>query len=170
MGKAGYDWVAVDLEHGSVDVSQLPDLFRAIELGDSLPLARVANGSPKEIKQALDAGAGGVIVPMIESAEQLGLISNFCRWPPSGTRGVGFSRANLFGANFNAYKEESQSPLLIAQIEHVNAINNLDEILSVSGLDAIMVGPYDLSASMNIAGQFEHSKFKDVLKKILNLG
>tara|TARA_X000000950_G_scaffold229307_1_gene277124 strand:- start:26683 stop:27450 length:768 start_codon:yes stop_codon:yes gene_type:complete len=170
LGKAGYDWVAVDLEHGSIDVSQLPDLFRAIELGESLPLARVADGNSKEIKQALDAGAGGVIVPMIESAEQLALISDFCRWPPSGTRGVGFSRANLFGSNFNAYKEESQSPLLIAQIEHVNAINNLDEILSVPGLDAIMVGPYDLSASMNIAGQFEHSNFKDILKKILSLG
>ena len=78
LGKAGYDWVAVDLEHGSVDVSQLPDLFRAIELGESLPLARVANGNGKEIKQALDAGAGGVIVPMIESAEQLVLISDFC--------------------------------------------------------------------------------------------
>ena len=91
-------------------------------------MARVASGSPKDIKQALDAGAGGVIVPMIDSAEQLSSISNFSRWPPSGTRGVGFSRANLFGTNFNAYKEESQSPLLIAQIEHINAINNLAEI------------------------------------------
>ncbi|SVD49475.1 uncharacterized protein METZ01_LOCUS402329, partial [marine metagenome] len=71
MGQAGYDWVAVDMEHGSVSVDHLPDLFRAIELGGTLPLARIANPKSKDCKQALDAGAGGIIAPMIESADQL---------------------------------------------------------------------------------------------------
>ena len=97
MGQAGYDWVAVDMEHGTISVHQLPDLFRALELGDTLPLVRLAHGNPKDCKQALDAGAGGVIVPMVESASQLITVRDACRWPPSGTRGVGFSRANLFG-------------------------------------------------------------------------
>jgi 2-dehydro-3-deoxyglucarate aldolase len=168
LGQAGYDWVTVDMEHGSISVDQLPDLFRAIELGETLPLARIAESKTKDCKQALDAGAGGIIAPMIESAEQLTMVRNACCWPPVGNRGVGFSRANLFGKNFESYKEEAQSPLLIAQIEHINAVNNLDEILQVNGLDAIIVGPYDLSASMGITGGFDSQKFTDVMDSIIN--
>jgi 2-dehydro-3-deoxyglucarate aldolase len=167
LGNAGYDWVTIDLEHGSVGLNQLPNLFRAIELGGSLPLARIAESKPKDCKQALDSGAGGIIAPMIENAEQLKMIEQACCWPPSGKRGVGFSRANLFGKHFDEYKEEAQSPLLIAQIEHVNAVKNLDEILKVKRLDAIMVGPYDLSASMNITGDFENKDFTSIMSKIL---
>ena len=168
LGQAGYDWVAVDIEHGSIGVDQLPDLFRAIELGDTLPMARIAESKTKDCKQALDAGAGGIIAPMVENAEQLKMVRNACNWPPTGTRGVGFSRANLFGKNFDSYSEEAQSPLLIAQIEHINAVNNLDEILQVNGLDAIIVGPYDLSASMGITGKFDIREFIEVMESILN--
>ena len=111
LGQAGYDWVAVDMEHGSVNVNQLPDLFRAIDLGDTLPLARIAESKSKDCKQALDAGAGGVIVPMIESVEQLEIVLEACCWPPTGKRGVGFSRANFFRKNFTQYVEEAQMPL-----------------------------------------------------------
>jgi 2-dehydro-3-deoxyglucarate aldolase len=166
MGQAGYDWIAVDLEHGSVSVDQLPDLFRALELGGTLPLARVAQGATKDVKQALDAGAGGVIAPMIESAAQLIAIRDACRWPPAGRRGVGFSRANLFGKRFDSYREEAQAPLLVAMIEHVKAIDSLQQIVSVEGLDALMIGPYDLSASMGCAGQFDHPQFKAALLQI----
>ena len=168
LGQAGYDWVAVDMEHGSICIDQLPNLFRAIELGGTLPLARIAESKPKDCKQALDAGAGGIIAPMIETANQLELIRDACCWPPTGNRGVGFSRANLFGKNFESYSEEAQSPLLIAQIEHINAVNNLEEILQVDGLDAIIVGPYDLSASMKITGEFDSQEFTDVMDTILN--
>ena len=168
LGHAGYDWIAVDMEHGSIDVNQLPEFFRAIELGNTLPLVRIAESKPKDCKQALDAGAGGIIAPMIESAKQLNLIKNSCCWPPAGNRGVGYSRANLFGKKFDSYNQEAQSPLLIAQIEHINAVKNLDEILQVDGLDAIIVGPYDLSASMGITGEFDSQEFIDVMTKILD--
>lgn len=169
LGNADYDWVAVDMEHGSIGVDQLPDLFRAIELGGTLPLARIAESKPTDCKQALDAGAGGIIAPMIESADQLISIRDACRWPPAGNRGVGFSRANLFGKYFDAYRKEAQAPLLIAQIEHVNAVNNLIEILQVDGLDAIMIGPYDLSASMGITAEFDNQDFVAVMDNILRL-
>jgi len=169
LGKSGYDWVTVDLEHGSISVDQLPDLFRAIELGHTLPLARISQANSQNCKQALDAGAGGIIVPMIDNASQLEAIKDACCWPPQGTRGVGFSRANLFGKNFESYKEEAQSPLLIAQIEHINAVNNLEEILKVKGLHAVMIGPYDLSASMEITAEFNHPSFIKILKNILEL-
>jgi 2-dehydro-3-deoxyglucarate aldolase len=166
LGQAGYDWVAVDLEHGTFSNHQLPDIFRALELGDTLPLVRLAHGHPKDCKDALDAGAGGVIVPMVESKEQFQLVRNACCWPPSGTRGVGFSRANLFGKNFNEYHAEAQAPLLVAMIEHVRALSQLDEILKVDGLDAILIGPYDLSASIGMIGQFETNEFIEVMNQI----
>jgi 2-dehydro-3-deoxyglucarate aldolase len=169
LGQAGYDWVAVDIEHGSISLNQLPDLFRAIELGGTLPLARIAESTPTNCKQALDAGAGGIIAPMIESADQLHTIRDACYWPPVGTRGVGFSRANLFGKHFNKYEEEAKSSLLIAQIEHINAVNNLEEILQVEGLDAIIVGPYDLSASMGLTAEFDHIDFLNVMEQIRSL-
>jgi len=168
MGQSGYDWVAVDMEHGSIGHHQLPDLFRALELGDTLPLARIAEGTPKDCKQALDAGAGGVIVPMIKSAEQLISIRDSCRWPPAGNRGVAFSRANLFGNNFESYIEEAQSPLLVAMIEDIKAVDTLDEILDVHGLDAILIGPYDLSASMGKTSMFDDVNFCKVIDLIVN--
>lgn len=167
MGQAGYDWVAVDMEHGSISVTQLPDLFRALELGGTLPLVRLARGDAKECKQALDAGAGGVIVPMVESAKQLEAVRDACRWPPAGTRGVGFSRANLFGKKFDAYIMEAQSPLLVAMIEHVRAVDDLPAILNVEGLDAILIGPYDLSASMGKTAQFSDASFTSAIAEVL---
>jgi 2-dehydro-3-deoxyglucarate aldolase len=169
MGNAGYDWVAVDMEHGSVSVQQLPDLFRALELGGTLPLARLAQGHPKDCKQALDAGAGGVIAPMVESAAQLADIRDCCRWPPAGKRGVGFSRANLFGKRFDQYRTEAQAPLLVAMIEDVKAVGNLESILEVEGLDSIMIGPYDLSASLGLTGKFDHPDFRSLMERILSV-
>lgn len=166
MGQAGYDWVALDLEHGAIALHQLPDLCRALELGGTLPLARIAQADARDCKQALDAGVGGVIVPMIESAEQLAAVRDWCRWPPAGTRGVGFSRANLFGRHFDAYREEAQAPLLVAMIEHVRAVERLETIVAVQGLDAVLIGPYDLSASMGLTAQFEDPKFVQALQRV----
>ena len=169
LGQSGYDWVAVDLEHGSFSLQQLPDVFRALELGHTLPLARLSLGDLTECKRILDAGAAGIIVPMIETAAQLKAIKKACCWPPAGERGVGFSRANLFGKHFDAYIEEAQAPLLVAMIEHVRAIENLPEILAVDGLDAILVGPYDLSASMALTAQFDHPTVIAAIQQIHNL-
>jgi 2-dehydro-3-deoxyglucarate aldolase len=156
MARAGYQWVALDLEHGHFSAHQLPDLFRAIEIGGALPLARVATPSVINCRQALDAGAAGVVIPMITSAAQLEPLVSGCHWPPRGTRGVGFCRANGFGARFEEYREEAQNALVIAQIEHVDAIGQLDSILTVDGLDAVIIGPYDLSASLGRTGDLAH--------------
>jgi 2-dehydro-3-deoxyglucarate aldolase len=169
MGRCGYDWVAIDLEHGHFSPHQLPDLFRALELGRTLPLARLPEATPRDCKQVLDAGAGGVILPMIRTAGQLQTAVEACAWPPAGKRGVGYSRANLFGRDFEAYREEAQSPLVIAMIEHIEAIEDLEAICKVAGLDALFVGPYDLSASMGITGQFHHPSYQTALKQFLSV-
>ncbi|TGK30922.1 2,4-dihydroxyhept-2-ene-1,7-dioic acid aldolase [Leptospira gomenensis] len=167
MGNSGYDWVAVDMEHGSISLDILPDLLRAIQCGGTVPFVRVAKNDSNFIKQALDAGALGIICPMIETPED---ISNFVSWskyPKEGSRGVGFSRANLFGKDFEEYKTHiNENLVLVAQIEHIRGVDSIDMILQNGGVDAIMVGPYDLSASMGITGDFEHYDFKDALKRL----
>ena len=106
---------------------------------------------------------------MVESAEQLEIIRSACKWPPSGSRGVGFSRANMFGKEFENYKVEAQSPIMVAMIENINALENLESILSVDGIDAIFIGPYDLSASMDLISNFNNTKFIDVMNKIKSI-
>jgi 2-dehydro-3-deoxyglucarate aldolase len=165
MGAAGYDWVAVDLEHGRYAENQLPDIFRALVSGGTLPFARLGQVSAYTVKAALEAGAQGLIFPMVESAEQVRQAVSWALYPPKGSRGVGYSRANLFGKEFEAYREFS--PFMVAQIEHKDAARDIEAILAVEGLDAIMIGPYDLSASMGLTGQFDHPDFKALLNGVV---
>jgi len=135
LARCGYDWVAVDMEHGHISAERLPDLFRAIELGGAVPFVRVAYNLDFLIKQALDAGAKGLIVPMVESGEALRRAIQTALYPPDGERGVGFCRANLFGKEFQNYAQSINHDLVIvAQIEHVRAIEQIEDILQVPGL------------------------------------
>lgn len=163
MGSAGYDWLAVDLEHGSFTRRELPDIFRAIELGGTVPFARVADCAMTSIKGALDSGAKGLIFPMIESRAQLDAAIAFALYPPNGIRGVGYCRGNLFGRNLDHGVATNPATFFCAQIEHVRAVENLDDILAHPRLDAIMIGPYDLSGSMGITGRFDHPDFTAAL-------
>lgn len=167
LGDAGYDWVAVDMEHGSIDFGQLPDLFRALELGNTLPLVRVAEGTILDCRRALDAGAGGIIVPNLKTAEEFLRLRDACRWPPDGNRGVGFCRANLFGEKFGNYQLEAKKPLLVAMIENSTALQNLESILKAPGLDAVLIGPYDLSSSLGLTGKLRNSVVQQAIAKIL---
>lgn len=176
LARAGYDWIAVDLEHGSFGPGDLPDIFRAIELGGALPFARLPEASKTWIKFALEAGAQGLIFPMIESGDQLESAidlstypgQDFWRTEPAPAyRGVGFCRANQFGENFESYRKAiAPNIFLVAQIEHIKAVENLDAILAHKRLDAIMVGPYDLSGSMGLTGQFGNPRFVDAMARI----
>jgi 2-dehydro-3-deoxyglucarate aldolase len=97
LGQAGFDWITIDMEHGTFSLHQLPDIFRAIELGNSLSLVRLANDDIKDCKQVLEAGASGFILPLIQNSIQLQNVVENTSWPPIGKRGIPFSRANLFG-------------------------------------------------------------------------
>jgi len=165
LGTAGYDWVAIDLEHGRYAENQLPDIFRALMTGGTLPFARLGEVSGYTVKAALEAGAQGLIFPMMESAEQVREAVSWAHYPPRGIRGVGYSRANLFGKSFEAYRDFA--PFLVAQIEHKDAAREIDAILDVPGVDAIMIGPYDLSASMGLTGQFDHPEFKALMNSVV---
>lgn len=178
VARAGYDWVAVDMEHASFGISILPDIFRAIECAGCAPFARLPEATKVWIKSALEAGAQGLIFPMIETAEQLAEAVDLSTYPGQdfwrgpgevarAYRGVGFCRANQFGKNFEEYRENrARQIFLVAQIEHIRAVENIDSILAHGRLDAIMVGPYDLSGSMGLTGQFEHPEFRAIMARI----
>lgn len=166
MGHAGYDWLAVDMEHGGFSRNDFADMFRSIESGGTVPFVRVSDNSMTSIKKALDAGAKGLIFPMIENRLQLDDAISYALYPPEGKRGVGYCRGNLFGKNFDHSLNENKDFFFCAQIEHVNALNHLDDILGHPKLDAVMVGPYDFSGSMGMTGKFDHPDFVAALNQI----
>ena len=166
LGSQGYEWIAIDLEHGSIDISQLPNLFLALEANNVLPFVRVSEANYINSHKALEAGAAGIIFPMIKNGKQLSDLIKNSKLPPSGSRGVGFSRASLYGKKFENYIDFAQNPFIVAMIESKEAIDNIDSILENDALDAILVGPYDLSASLNETGNFESLNFVNAMKKI----
>ena len=114
----------------------------------------------------MDAGCPGIIIPNIKHESELNSIIRSCKYPPIGTRGVGYSRANLFGKKFKKYQKQKNNIIIIAIIENTSSVKRLEKILSVKGLDAILIGPYDLSASMGITGKFKNKKFLSIVNKI----
>ena len=166
MSNAHYSWIGFDMEHGSFSIGDLPDLFRSVEINNKLALVRLPNKNLEICSQVLDAGCAGVIIPNIKNEIELNLLKKACYLPPYGSRGVGFSRANLFGKNIN---RQNNKPIIIAMIENINSVKHLEKILLVQGLDAILIGPYDLSASMGMTGKFNNSKFKLIIEKIKQL-
>ncbi len=168
---AGYDWVVVDLEHSAISIEQAGELIRTIDLGGSAPLVRITSNSPDQIKRVMDAGAHGIVVPMVNSAQDARDAVSATRYAPNGIRGVGLARAQGYGSKFSEYLEwQKESAVVIVQIEHKDAINNLEEILAVPGVDGFIIGPYDLSCSMGIPGEFETNEFKNAMARILKIG
>lgn len=168
MGGGVFDWVAVDMEHGSSSLSDLPDIFRALEIGNTLPMIRLPSSDIYFARNVLDAGAGGIIIPMVNSAEQLSKIVTEVCWPPVGVRGVGYSRANHFGRDFSVYIDEGRAPLIVAMIETAEGLKNIDAILKVGGLDGVFLGPYDLSASLGVLGDFKNPRFVEATNIFLS--
>ena len=158
-----YDWIGIDLEHGEVEISDLPNIFRSFNK-DCCHLVRVSQNDNIEIRKVLDYGADGVIVPLIESKYDVKKAIDSCNYPPKGNRGTAFHRANSWGENFNSYS--LKDVIVIAMIETKKGVDNIEEILSIKDLDGILIGNYDLSASYNMPGDFEKDEFIDIINYI----
>ena len=168
---SGFDWLAVDLEHSTISIEKAGDLIRIISMNQITPLVRLTNLDENLIKRVMDAGAGGIIVPNISSKNEVKKAVAATRYPPIGNRGVGLDRAQGYGTKFKEYLNwQKDGPIVIAQIENIKAIDNLPEIFSEKGLDGFLIGPYDLSCSMGIPGDFNNPKFIETVNLILDLG
>ncbi len=168
MCNAGFDWLAVDLEHSVITIREAEELIRVISLSGVKPLVRLTWNDANLIKRVMDAGAHGIIIPMINSAEQAKAAVDAVYYPPFGKRGVGLARAQGYGKNFKEYKKwlDQREPWVIVQIEHIEAVKNIDAILAVEGVDGYIVGPYDLSASMGFPGEFDREDVKAAIVKV----
>lgn len=170
MANSGFEWLTIDMEHSAITLDVAQNLIRTVELSGCVPLVRIRENNPVLIKQVMDAGAHGVIVPMVNTKLDAENAVKSVRYPPKGSRGVGLARAQEYGFNFEGYKERlDKDSIIIVQIEHVDAVKNLKDILSTDGVDGFIVGPYDISGSLGYPGNFNHPEFKKCIKEIMEV-
>lgn len=166
MADAGFDWLCIDMEHSVIDYYETEQLIAAIQAKGIMAYVRVGENNTRIIKRVLDAGADGIIVPMVNSKEDAIKAIDAVKYPPKGKRGVGLARAQGYGFSFKEYERgKAEDIKLIIQIEHVDSVRNLDKILKLEGIDATFVGPYDLSGSMGKPGRYDDADVKEVLKR-----
>ena len=167
MAAAGFDWLTVDLEHSAISIERAEEIIRIIELCGVKPFVRLSSHNPDQIKRVMDSGAHGIIVPMVKTAEEVTQAVAAVHYPPLGNRSVGLARAQRYGNAFEAYYEwQKSNVMVIVQIEHIDAVDNIEAIFSIQGISGYIVGPYDLSASMGIPGDFANEKMSAALDRI----
>jgi 2-dehydro-3-deoxyglucarate aldolase len=170
MASAGFEWLVVDMEHTSIDLGIAQTLIATIQANGMQALVRVAKNEEVIIKKVLDMGADGIIVPMIKSAQEAQEAINYAKYPPTGQRGVGLYRAQRYGLGFDDYKRWVEEELvIIAQIEHIEAVEHIEEIVTTEGIDGVIIGPYDLSGSMGVPGEYYRKEVSDAIERVLEV-
>lgn len=170
--RIGFDWLVVDSEHNAVDIRTLSLMFAAMSSSQTAPMVRIPWNSPENFKRALDAGAWGIVVPMVNSREEAERAVEATRYPPDGSRSVGGGRhAISFGGGAEEYfRAANDEILLVLQIEHIKGVEAADEILSVPGVDACFIGPNDMAASMGIGLgvplESEHPQLVEAIERV----
>ena len=165
MLQHNFDWVCVDLEHSTIDLFSLKKLVSLSEKYNKTCYARIADINKAYINKILDANVSGLIVANINNTEQLDRCFEYAFYSPVGKRGMGLSRAHKYGNNFKKYVQDKSTKIeIIPMIESVEAINNLKSILTYPGIEKSMIGPYDLSSSIDQPGIFKSKKFKSLIE------
>ncbi|MBA7560178.1 aldolase [Candidatus Atribacteria bacterium 1244-E10-H5-B2] len=171
MGFAGFDFVIIDAEHGPVSMESAQNMIRAAESVNITPIIRVGDNDEALILRALDIGTQGIEIPQINSKSQAIKAVRSVKYAPQGERGVcRYVRAANYSSmdKFEYFKSANNETMIIAHIEGVEGINNLDEILSVPGIDVIFIGPYDLSQSLGIPGEVNHPLVMEKMKEVVS--
>lgn len=169
LAEAGYDWIAVDCEHTDIGVEGFTDLARGMHGRGPISLARVRENDTLAIRQVLDAGAAGVIVPLVNTADEARRAVAAARFPPEGRRGFSFARMNNYGEDFDEYAATANRRVaVVVMAETREAVDNIDEIVAVEGVDGVFVGPYDMSGSYGVPGQTDHERVRQGCRRILD--
>lgn len=165
LSMTGLDWLMIDLEHAAIDAHGFQSLCRAAG-GRCSVIARVPKNDSIWISRVLDSGADGIIVPQVNSALEAEFVVQHAKYSPIGKRGIGLGRAHGYGAQFKEYIDTANDRVMVAvQIEHIDAVNSVDAITSVPGIDAVFVGPYDLSDSLQLRGEINHPRVAEAIAK-----
>ena len=166
LAAAGFDWLFIDGEHGAIDSREIVEILQAVER-DLACIVRIPELGRAAIKRALDMGAAGILVPQVETAEQAAEAVRLARYAPAGERGMGLARAHRYGFAFREYVAQANDAIaVIIQVEHFRAVENIDRIAAVQGLDAVFLGPYDLSASLGYPGQIDHPRVVEAIEHV----
>jgi 2-keto-3-deoxy-L-rhamnonate aldolase RhmA len=169
-GRAGYDWLIVDLEHGAATEADLLGLLHAVEASGSTALVRPQSGERLRIGRALDLGAAGIMIPQMRSADEARKAVSFLRYPPDGVRGVALrTRGGGYGAvSHDRVRELNERVLGIVQVEAPGTVGDAADIAAIDGVDVLFVGPADLSHSLRIPGQFRHDRYRAALRAVID--
>lgn len=174
MAAVGFDWLVIDAEHSPLSTRDVQDHLRALAIHGCPGIVRLASNDSVRIKRALDAGAEGIMVPMVNSAEDAQAAVIASRYPSTetaGARGVGLARAQGYGSDFAAYRDGlAQEVAVIVMIEHIDGVSDIDRIFTTDGVDAYIIGPYDLSASIGRAGELDHPDVISLVEEIHGAG
>jgi 2-dehydro-3-deoxyglucarate aldolase len=155
LASVGFDWLFIDGEHGPLETRELEAILQAVS-HEVACIVRVPEAAEVPIKRALDLGAHGIIVPQVNTPEQAANVVRWARYAPEGARGVGLARAHGYGQSFREYLSAANREIaVIVQAEHARAVENIEAIVRVPGVDAVLLGPYDLSASLGKMGQID---------------
>lgn len=166
LALTGLDWLFVDMEHSTMDAAVAQAILQAVA-GRLDCLIRVPLNDEIWIKKALDTGATGIIVPQVNSPEEAQRAVRYSRYPPQGARSVGLARAHGYGADLLSYLRRANDEVaVVVQAEHIQAVKHIDKIVQIEGIDAVLVGPYDLSNSMGLVGQVEHPEVQAAIERV----
>ncbi len=170
LSRVGFDYLWIDLEHSPMDVGDAQMLIQAA--GDRCPcIIRVPEVSEAWIKKALDTGCDGIVIPQIRSAAEARAAVAWCQYPPAGRRGAAFTRAHGFGLSFAEYVDRANTDVaIILQVEHIDAVDDIDALLLTPGVAALFVGPFDLSGSMGLLGQVGHTDVQAAIDRVVRAG
>jgi 4-hydroxy-2-oxoheptanedioate aldolase len=170
VGLSGFDWVLIDLEHGSGTEKDVLAQLQALESTPAGVIVRVESSESQRIHRVLDMGAEGIMCPKVHNPEEARKVVRGLHYPPHGNRGVAkMVRASQFAQNFQSYYETAHENILgVLQIETVEVLNHLDEVAALDGVDVLFIGPADLSMELGIFGQFDHPRFKEALRETIN--
>tara|TARA_B100000809_G_scaffold201449_1_gene202043 strand:- start:451 stop:1215 length:765 start_codon:yes stop_codon:yes gene_type:complete len=162
----GYQWLFVDGEHGPLETAEVLAILQAV--GNQVPcVVRVPAAAEVPIKKMLDLGAAGIIAPQVNTAQQAADVVAWSLYAPEGRRGVGLARAHGYGLNFQEYVESANQEItVIVQAEHAEAVENIEQIVQVEGIDAVLLGPYDLAASLGKMGQVDDPEVTGAIDRI----
>ncbi|MFK7856457.1 MAG: HpcH/HpaI aldolase/citrate lyase family protein [Granulosicoccus sp.] len=169
VGRCGYDYALIDMEHSPASVDAALPMIRAVQLGGAKAVVRVPDKQAEWISRLMDMGADGVMVPMVNSAEEAEKLASATVYAPRGTRGMaaGIVRASGYGVNTQQYLDTyRQNFLLMLQIETRQAVDAVDEIAAVEGVDCLFIGPFDLAGSLGVMGEPDHKETLAAIRKV----
>ena len=170
FGHAGFDYIVFDTEHAPQTSVGVQQQIQALASTPATPIVRMLKNDADLPRPFLDMGAGGTLVPFVNSAEDARLGAQALRYPPVGTRGYGPSRASRYGMDKDYFKTANNEMVFLPIIEDVRAVKNIEELFAVPGVDSFIIGPVDLSISLGAPMQFDHPRFKDAFRTIIKAG